>query len=427
MKHSVLSLIIITMAMAQGLSQEFVQVSVGAGYGQMAFYRLSDDQTTAVNNNSWDLAFSTIGQTDAAIHVNEASSTIMGMPAPELEVYLAPIGDFEETITADQLTERLYNDESSWELGALNGVADPGNPFDFGWGVYNPMNHTLTGARIFAAKLRTGAYVKFEITSLANGIYTLRYANLDGSGETTATINKAQSGGSPLAFFSFVSGATLATPQAQWDLLFCRYVTPLDDGMGGVLDYAVTGVLSGHDIEVARAVNIDPETVSIDTYRDSFETRLDVIGYDWKTFDFTAGWIVSTDRAYFVKTADQHVWKVVFVDFEGSSTGMSTFTKTDLGILSSVQGELKEVSYMSVFPNPTGGEQATLTFQADQAMEDFTITISDLYGRRLWQTTTRVAPGFYTTELPVEGWPAGIYCVTLQQGARSATVKLICH
>lgn len=423
MKHVILSMLALTFFAQSANTQEFVQISTGAGYSQQTFYNLENDQTFSVAASAWDLAFSTIGLADAAVHINEGAASGAGA-LPAVELYLAAETDFAATIDASLLTERLYNDEKSWETGALNLVANPADPFDFGWGSYNPMTHALSGTRIFVIKLRDGNYKKFMIQSLAGGTYTIRYANLDSSSEATATVNKADFPDTDLAFFSFADGGTIATAPAQsWDLSFCRYVTPLDDGTGNILDYAVTGILSGPGVEVAEARGVEPFIVEVDAYVDSFETDLDIIGYDWKAFDFTQGWLIPEDLAYFVKKADDHVWRLVFVDFEGSATGTGTFEKTDLGILTSTSSPLTELTAMSVFPNPAQSN-ATLAFSMEHATE-LQISIRDLSGRTLWQSIANAAEGFNVFQLPVANLPQGMYLVNISNGNRSTVSKLM--
>jgi len=404
-------------------AQSFVQISTGAGYAQQSFYRLEDDETVTLPLTSWDLAFSTIGFTDAAVHINEGAASGTGA-FPALELYLSPTGGFSDPVDVSGLTDRLFNDEKNWESGALNAVATPGDPFDFGWGFYDPMTHAIDGARVFILKLRDGSYKKFLIESLSGGVYTIRYANLDGSGETTATVDKADFPDTELALFSFSTGETLANgPSQSWDLTFCRYITPLDDGMGNFLDYSVTGILSGYGLKIAEARGIDPASVQVATYVDSFQTDLDIIGHDWKTFSFTNGWVIPSDLAYFAKRADGHVWKLVFVDFEGSSTGTTTLEKTDLGILSSARSSLNELTALSIFPNPAA-EEATLTFTMEAHLQ-LQINISDLSGKVLWQAMADAEAGLNAIQLPVAGLPQGFYLVNLRSGNRTAVAKLI--
>jgi hypothetical protein len=404
-------------------AQNFVQISTGAGYGQQSFYRLEDDETVNLPLTSWDIAFSTIGLADAAIHINEGAASGTGA-LPALELYLSPSGGFSDPVDISGLTDRLFNDEKSWNAGALNSVADPGNPFDLGWGLYDPLSHAIEASRVFALKLRDGSYKKFIIESLAGGVYTIRYANLDGSAETTATIAKADFPDTELAFFSFSTGETLANgPEQSWDLTFCRYITPLDDGTGNFLDYAVTGILSGYGTETVEARGIDPATVEIETYIDSFQTDLDVIGYDWKTFSFTDGWVLPSDVAYFVKKADGHIWKLVFVDFEGSGTGTATFEKTDMGTLSSTQSPLGELTALSIFPNPAPAE-ATLAFTTATNLP-LQISIRDVSGKTLWQAPLQATEGFNAIQLPVSNLPQGLYFLSMSNGNRTAVTKLI--
>jgi len=404
-------------------AQSFVQISNGSGYADQAYFRLSDDAVTPVANESWGLAFSTIGLSDAGISVNESTTSVFGQSVPELELYLTEATDFSATIDTATLGPRLFNDESSWENGALNGAAAPGDPFDLGWGAYNPVNHSLTGSRIFAIRLRDGSFRKFMIESMAGGVYTLRYANLDGSDEQTVQIAKDDFPDAPLALFSFETGKTLSSTGA-WDLFFGRYYTKLEDDEGNLLDYPVTGVLSAPGVEVAEAVNVDPTSVEYEAYVDSFNTRLDIIGYDWKSFDFAGGWIIANDVAYFVKTPDGRIWKLHFIDFEGSSTGVSTFEKTDLGLLSSVASPHSNFAEASLFPNPVVNE-ATVAFTLKRAQNELPLQIQNLNGQMLWSATIDAATGFNVTTLPALNLPAGMYVVTLGQGKDAVHLKMV--
>ena len=49
-----------------------------------------------------------------------------------------------------------------------------------------------------------------------------------------------------------------------------------------------------------------------------------IIGHDWKDFDLgTFTWEVFDDLVYFIETPDNDIWQLQFIDFEGSSTGVS--------------------------------------------------------------------------------------------------------
>ena len=45
---------------------------------------------------------------------------------------------------------------------------------------------------------------------------------------------------------------------------------------------------------------------------------LDVIGYDWKVFDFDLGFVVDENRVYIIQDTDSDLYKLVFTSFYDS-------------------------------------------------------------------------------------------------------------
>lgn len=420
-------LILICCISIQGIfslsAQKFVQVSVGKGYSKQAYYNLSTDSIVQLPNESWELAFTTIGARDIGVLINESTTSITGAPAPELILYSTTATSFSEKLDISMLVKRIYNDESSWEGGAFNLVADPANRLDFGWGVYNVTNNTLTGNRVFVVQLRDGSLKKLIVESYAEGAYNIKYANLDGSNEKSASIKKSDFNNTPLAFFSFATGTTLPA-LAPWDLYFGRYYTQLDDN-GSILDYPVTGTLTGPGIEVAKAIKIDPAKVTFDAYKDSLQSRLDVIGHEWKIFSFTDGWIMSTDRAYFVKLPDGRVFKLVFIDFEGSTTGVSTFEKTELGVVSSVANPQSIFTEAMLYPNPVQNE-ANLMFSLKER-QALQIALQDMLGRIIWRADIVAERGFNSLTIPTMNLPKGSYLLSLSGKKDIFSIKVLAN
>lgn len=403
-------------------AQDFVQVAIGASYANQVYYRLSDDATTTLANEAWDLAFTT-SPDDAGVFYNEASRSSMAAAAPELRLYLSPTAEFSEDIELFLLTDSLYNDEVGWHNGAFNNPRNESDPDDYGWGAYNAGTQAIEGNRVYALKLRNDTWRKVFIESLANGVYTLKYATLEGASETTVTIDKADFAGSPFALFSFGTGTATASP-ANWDLLFTRYRSALDPGSGEVVQYEVTGVLSGPGVEVAEARDVDPLTVDYEPYLDSLDSRLDVIGQDWKYFDlgnFT--WVLDLNRAFFVKTAGNRLWKVIFYGFEGSSNGRFTFEKTDLGLLSGVEAATGSLSGLTVFPNPAA-DKMTVAFTLKEGGKPLGLYLVNSLGQVAWQSRVSAAPGLNVLRLQPVGLAAGVYSLILDTGGDMATVKV---
>ena len=336
-------------AITQTLNAQIEMVSVGANYSQQAYYTLSTGEVEIVNNDAWDIAFSNDGVQDAGIFLNESGD----LGANKLRLYLAPSNDFNQNITdlsAFIEENELHNKEQNWTDGAFNSLKDLYSPFDYGWGTYNPALNTVVGTNVFVIQKRDGNFIKLEITELSGtGTYSFRYANLDGTNEISKTVTKDLTGPA-LIHFSFET-ENIVTMPTDFDLVFQRYTTPLDDGYGNLLEYSVTGVLLASGVEAVAANGVDPQTVNPELYIDQTTSTINAIGHDWKYFDFYSGWLIDENIAYFVKTKNDDYYKIVFYDFEGSATGTTTFEKTLLDIVSTE--DLAQNIETTVFPNPT--------------------------------------------------------------------------
>ena len=404
-------------------AQNYVLVSTGESYGLQNYYRLNDDAQTSVPNDAWDLQFFFYGD---GIFINESSKTTFLEPSREIRFYRAPGDDFSAVFSSDEVSgKRLWNDETSWQYGALNTLRDPNDPDDLGWGRKNS-DGTATGTRVFAVRLRDGQWKKFKILSRDFFEYRLQYANLDGSAEKIVTIPLPDF--SPLVFgyFSFEKGEMISSVPFDWDLVFQRYVTPLDDNMGGILDYTVTGVLSNFGVQVAQATQVNPATVAFENYRDSLSAQPDVIGYDWKSFDFTNSneWTVYDDRAYFVATRQGEIWKIVFIDFEGSATGNIVFQKFKVGDLSSTDDPESPLSSFFVFPNPSAGDfQVALVCKKsdDHAL----VSIFNTAGQSVFSNPTKLNEGLNVLEFNNLNLPSGLYFVKVETGGAARTMRLL--
>lgn len=397
------------------------QPAFGPSYADMTFYKLEDGATVSVPHTAWDIAFSAAGQ-GLGIFLNEGAASSQG--STSVELYLTTAEDFESTDTSN-IDYRLYNDELSWNEGAFNHVKNSLDPFDFGWGRYDVTTHIVNGSRYFILKLRNGSYKKLFVESLAGGVYTIRYADLDGSDETTKTIDKAGFAGKTLAWFSFGSETAADLEPAAWDLLFTRYTTPLDDGEGGILEYMVSGVLSGPGVQVAQADGINPATVDFNDYSDNLTDSLTAVGYDWKEFNLsTFQWSIPDDRVYFILTAADSLWKVQFIDFEGSGTGVSTLEKTFLSVLSATSDFPENLNGFDVFPNPATDEvhiAIDLTGRPEQAVVQLYNSMGQLMLTRELQTQA----GLNMKTLQVGELPAGTYFLAFQTERGRAVKPLV--
>lgn len=147
--------------------------------------------------------------------------------------------------------------------------------------------------------------------------YLMRYANTDNSGDTLVRIVRDPA--MDQVYYSFDKGIVDIAPEAdQWSLLFSKYTTMLVTDEGEDYPYLVVGILlNPKGIAAARDTIHDFMDMNADDVSDLvFTTQADVIGYDWKYYDFDAGvYTIEPDMNYVIRDRDGFFYKFRFVDF----------------------------------------------------------------------------------------------------------------
>lgn len=175
-------------------------------------------------------------------------------------------------------------------------------------------------------------YRKIQIESFAGNAFNIKYAFPDGSDEHTFSIT--QNNFTCYRYFSFQNGGQIIEiepAKETWDIVFTRYSYIFYDPY--YLPYLVVGGLSNPDrIEsyVDSTVNYTDIKLT-DLNNNYFLPNRDVIGYDWKKYDFTE-YKTSPYRIYFIKTTDHQFYKLHFLDFynEKFERGYPTFEYEEL-------------------------------------------------------------------------------------------------
>ncbi|MFK7925000.1 MAG: T9SS type A sorting domain-containing protein [Bacteroidia bacterium] len=388
-------------------------VSIGAGYSQETYYSLPNGSLTSQAYDDWDLAFQIEGFA-ASIRVN----AVKGMA-----LYKVPAlaqSDWANVDTAGMSAwTSVYDSDASWSLGAFNQGIEAGNDFDLGWGTYDPLTHIVSGDSLFVLMLADGSAKKLKIDQLSSGVYTFTYANLDGSSETTRGLDKADFVGKAFGYYAFAQDSMLDREplNADWDLVFHRYITNLAPGVY----YGVSGVQTNAGLSVAKLQNIDLNTVSLADTSNGFSTNISTIGYDWKSFDFATGWSLEDSLTYFVKARDGEIYQLTFTDFGGSANGDFTFTKSNLS--TAIESDIDGLSHFQLYPNPCA-ERLNVVFELEKATET-QLFVRDLQGRTVHQISLGRLQGFQQIQLQSLSLPAGIYSVELQIGNQRLAQKLI--
>jgi len=147
--------------------------------------------------------------------------------------------------------------------------------------------------------------------------FLMRYANTDNSGDTTVVI--VRNPAMDQIYYSFDKGIVDIAPLPElWSLLFCKYTTMLVTDEGEDYPYLVVGVLlNPNGVTAALDTIHDFMEMTADDITDlTFTTQADVIGYDWKYYNFDAGvYTIVPDMSYVIRDRDGYFYKFRFVDF----------------------------------------------------------------------------------------------------------------
>ncbi|MEZ4757691.1 MAG: T9SS type A sorting domain-containing protein [Flavobacteriales bacterium] len=396
------------------LAQTEVTVSTGPANAQQVWYSLQNGVQATADLAAWDLAF----------EINSFTSSILVNTAKGLTVFETPlaIADWASLTSPNEADwTAIYNSELSWFEGALTNGNNLDQPdgFNLGWGGYSFITHTVAGTKVYVIKDGEGNYRKLRINSLASNTYSFTFADLDGSNEITATLNKSNFVGKNFGYFSFDTNSTADLEPAanSWDLLFTKYtsIIPAPEPTA----YSVAGVLQNKQVDVAQ---VDGIPVAAAQWEGQLlDSAMNIIGYDWKTFNMTTfSYEYAEDRTYFVNDRQGNIWKLVFIGYGGSSTGTMTFTQE---LVSATSVDELDATTLSVFPVPVNN--GVLNIAADADMRNATLEVIDASGRTLHSTTlTDLLAGTIAT-VDMSDVPSGMYVVRLQAPGTLRTARVV--
>ena len=387
-------------------------ISLQPSYTNQSFYSLENGEISNLNNSDWDLAFSTANMS-SSIRINAGMGT---------ELYSYPLGDTTDwnNFNSSNLSNWLpiYNSDTNWFIGAFDKHST--SMFDMGWGMYSMITHYVTGDSLYAIKTVGGDWKKLWIQKLANGEYTFKYANLDGSNEINASVLKANYSDKNFVYYSLDQNSVLDREpnSVDWDITFTKYITPVQG-----MPYGVTGVLSNDGVHVAQADNIpDPNSYN-DYSQHPMMTEINSIGYDWKSFDMsTFSYSVEPYRCYFVKDLQDKIWRIIFTSFEGSSTGNIEFNTLEMTSSTSISELQSDISTFEIYPNPITDNNLTVVFDISSDISE--LNIFDITGKNIYNEIFN-SKGFQAKSISIPNLNNGIYVVTLSSKGSIFQKKLV--
>ncbi|MFY0714958.1 T9SS type A sorting domain-containing protein [Seonamhaeicola sp. NFXS20] len=393
-----------------------VNISMGANYANDVYFKLSDESTNTYTRSDWDIAFLRTSAYSFSLRVNDGAGIqvfdVSNDPAYWNSVDVLNEGNWTE----------LQNDETSWDTGAFDtGSADGAYPY--GWGNYIFATHHIEGDVVFVLKYSDGTYIKFFCEEYYNG-YTFKYSSWDGStwsADTTVTIPNTDNVNNKFNYYSLKNNQSVVAEPGigNWDLKFSRYTT--DYYGDGSLFYMVTGVLHSDEVTVAQNEELSgmPVNPSL-TYSDEINT----IGYDWKSFN-GSGYDVDQTQAFYVKYADDTVYRLYFTTFEGSSTGNIGFSFENVTSSLGISNVGDSLSF-GVYPNPSSNKQINLIYDvSDFNSNKNKISVYSTTGKKVFESELNSNSGFYNRSFDLSSLSSGIYVLQLTSGNKSVSKKLI--
>jgi len=155
--------------------------------------------------------------------------------------------------------------------------------------------------------------------SLKHGTYYFRTAEIKGGNIKPGSVNKDPTVN--YLYFGIREGnkvMPLEPPKNKYDLVFTQYTTLLYTDQGAAYPYLVTGVLSNPDglMVAADTVNVF-SSIDLALARTlNYSIAEDVIGYDWKTYSFSAdAYTVRTNLSYVIRNSQGYYYKLRFISF----------------------------------------------------------------------------------------------------------------
>ena len=256
-------------------------IAMGASYANDVYYSMENGTVSSSDMKDWDIGFTT-SAFDFNIILNDGVSNMMAGTGVQLFTY--PLGDTSAWSTVDISDianwTPMFNYDEDWDWGAF-AINAAGHP-DYGWGVYNAINHNVIGDSIFIIQTTNGDFKKLWIEHLISiaRTFQFKYADIDGSNEHTVELVAGDYDTKNFVFYNLTTNEVVDREPAktEWDLMFTKWV--VNEYLPASVQRA-TGVLMNKKVEAVELLDFDIAGDSC--YLDGeFSESITTIGYDWK-------------------------------------------------------------------------------------------------------------------------------------------------
>jgi hypothetical protein len=267
------------------------QVEMGGDYGNQLFYNIENNEVVRVNHReTWDLGFEN-GIDGKHIILNSAKLMSVAKTTAE---------NLEDVTSSDGLTFRFDAPSGNIDSTAIHEWWNENVVYIIDRGF------STTGSQLGKIKIRF-----FQVNETE---FEFQWSNLSGGAIITSSVPKNSA--TNFTAFSFANGGELRDIEpstGNWQLCFTAYTHVYHDGT----PYLVTGVISNRkNVEIAESNLSFQEIDYTSAVSAIYEQRINVIGFDWKQYDFDLSmFTVNSNRVFLLKDQNSKYYKLRFIDF----------------------------------------------------------------------------------------------------------------
>ncbi len=171
---------------------------------------------------------------------------------------------------------------------------------------------------IYILKFSDNTFKKFVVQGLDAAGYHIAFGDVNATVLMPFTIPKNEQYN--YAHFSFDNNGIITLPEppkANWDIVFTRYhyiyrsLNNFPYLVAGALlnPYNTTGAVDS--LTGFESINLNSPMISM-----PFSNFRDIIGFEWKTYNFTTGrYEIDPTKTYLIRNRQNNVYKMKFLDF----------------------------------------------------------------------------------------------------------------
>jgi hypothetical protein len=266
-------------------------VNMESNYRNQVYYSFEQDSVLSTNLKSeWDLSFGTA-----------ADDYIIGLNTSKY-MFARQIAEFDLNTKSDTLG---FFKNRQWDASNTPDSLSIGDARKIKQVVILDMGTDEKGI--------PQGFKKILVSNLSISEYKVSYSNLDGTDKQTINIPRDTTYAHVHLSIKNNKILKVEPPKQNWDIVFTQYEYTFYDPY---LPYLVTGVLlNKYQTSVAADSTTAFSAIDMNTVAKArFTTAPDVIGFDWKVFNFTT-YITRPNKNYIIRNSKGIYYKMHFIDF----------------------------------------------------------------------------------------------------------------